>query len=152
MLAEFKRRSVCHDCLAFVDGRSQVVAGVWSDNTIVLFGVNGSVLVKWQDSDEPHEKTFHRDFRIGRDDSCELRLNDPLISRRHAEVSFKEGLWWISDLGSRNGTTLDGRPVSRAQLPARCEVLLYETAPVLSIELRNPSTARTIADSTLVGH
>jgi len=119
------------------------------DNTTVMFGSHGTVRVSWQDASGRHEKVFHRDFRIGRDDSCELRLDDPLISRRHAEVGHSEGAWWISDLGSRNGTLLDGRPVSRAPLPASREVMLYETAPVLRLEVRAASTARTIASSQL---
>jgi hypothetical protein len=117
------------------------------DNTTVMYGSSGTVRVSWQDARGPQEKIFHRDFRIGRDESCELQLDDPLISRRHAEVSHSEGLWWISDLGSRNGTMLDRQLVSRAPLPASCEVLLYETAPVLRIEVRAASTARTIASS-----
>jgi len=119
------------------------------DNTTVMFGGQGTVRASWQDASGRHEKTFHRDFRIGRDDACELRLDDPLISRRHAEVSHSEGIWWISDLGSRNGTMLDGQPVSRVPLPASCEVMLYETAPVLRLEVRAASAARTIASSQL---
>jgi pSer/pThr/pTyr-binding forkhead associated (FHA) protein len=67
-----------------------------------------------------------------------------MISRRHAEVVHSEGLWWIRDLGSRNGTMVDQKPVTRAPLPTRCDVKLYEAAPVLRIEVRAGSAAPTV--------
>jgi len=120
-----------------------------ADSTTMLFGSQGSVRVRWSDGDGAHEKVFHRDFRIGRDDACELHLDDPMISRRHAEVSHSEGLWWIQDLGSRNGTKLDDHLVKRAPLPPRCYVKLYDAAPVLSFEVRAASSAQTVTSSKL---
>jgi transcriptional regulator with GAF, ATPase, and Fis domain len=46
---------------------------------------------------------------LGRGDECSLRLDDGKSSRRHAEVSFRGGRWLVRDLGSRNGTLLDGQ-------------------------------------------
>jgi hypothetical protein len=117
--------------------------------TTVLFGSQGAVRVSWQDGAGAHERTFHGDFRIGRDESCELHLDDPLISRRHAEVIHREGLWWITDLGSRNGTLLDRHLITSCPLPTQCEVKLYETAPVLRLEVRAASTAPTITPAQL---
>jgi hypothetical protein len=119
------------------------------DNTTMLFGSQGTVRVTWTDGAGAHEKVFHRDFRIGRDESCEIHLDDPLISRRHAEVSHHDGLWWIEDLGSRNGTMLDQKRVTRAPLPARCEVSLYETAPTLTLNVKAAAGAQTITSSRL---
>jgi len=117
------------------------------DNTTMMFGSQGSVRVKWEDGHGPHEKVLYRDFRIGRDDGCEIHLDDPMISRRHAEVSYDEGLWWIRDLGSRNGTQLDGHRVTRAPLPARCEIKLYDAAPILRCEVHAASNAQTVTSS-----
>jgi pSer/pThr/pTyr-binding forkhead associated (FHA) protein len=44
---------------------------------------------------------------LGRDPSCELRLEDDAISARHAKFSFHHGQWWIEDLHSHNGTSLN---------------------------------------------
>ncbi len=118
-------------------------------NTTMLFGAQGTVRVTWQDGTGVHEKVFHQGFRIGRDEACELHLDDPMISRRHAEVYHSEGLWWITDLGSRNGTLLDQCPVTRSPLPTQCEVKLYEASPVLRVEVRAASTAPTITPSQL---
>lgn len=44
---------------------------------------------------------------LGRDPVCDLRLEDEAISARHAKFSFHHGQWWIEDLHSHNGTTLN---------------------------------------------
>ncbi len=55
--------------------------------------------------------------RIGRDAASELHLNDREASRRHAEIRQSEaGLWELVDLGSSNGTSVNGRRVSRHTL------------------------------------
>jgi predicted component of type VI protein secretion system len=86
-------------------------------------------------------RSSSRYFRIGRDEVCELQLDDPLISRRHAEAQFDHGRWWLVDLQSRNGTRLDGQLVERAPLPPTCSVKLYEGGPALILEVRGPSLA-----------
>jgi hypothetical protein len=45
---------------------------------------------------------------IGRGQDCGLRLDNPEISREHANIYFQEGAWWVRDRGSRNGTTVNG--------------------------------------------
>ncbi|GEM_PF-2513826 len=49
---------------------------------------------------------------IGRQASCGIVISDIAISRKHASVSFEDGKYILRDLGSGNGTTLDGKPVS----------------------------------------
>ena len=44
---------------------------------------------------------------IGRN-SPDLRLNDIMISRYHARLKLEGGKWYVRDLGSRNGTKLNG--------------------------------------------
>ncbi len=48
---------------------------------------------------------------IGRAAECGLRCQDPALSRQHARISFVDGAWLLEDLGSANGTTVDGRAV-----------------------------------------
>jgi NHLM bacteriocin system ABC transporter ATP-binding protein len=48
---------------------------------------------------------------LGRDDSCTVAIDDPDISRRHARIEFKGQGFEVVDLGSRNGTWIDGRRV-----------------------------------------
>lgn len=48
---------------------------------------------------------------IGRGDECEVVLVAPTVSRRHARLTSHEGRWFVEDLGSRNGTYLNGARV-----------------------------------------
>ncbi|MFD5029913.1 FHA domain-containing protein [Streptomyces sp. NPDC058220] len=51
-------------------------------------------------------------LRIGRDPLNGLRLSHDTVSRLHAELSTQGGLWVLRDLGSTNGTTVNGRRVT----------------------------------------
>jgi hypothetical protein len=53
---------------------------------------------------------------IGRANECELRLDDPGVSRRHAEVRVSGNDAEIIDLGSTNGIRVNGRAVPSARL------------------------------------
>ena len=48
---------------------------------------------------------------IGRDVTCTLRFNDPSVSRRHIRFVRRQDEVFVQDLGSTNGTTLNGRAV-----------------------------------------
>ncbi|MEV6958012.1 DUF1707 and FHA domain-containing protein [Streptomyces sp. NPDC051207] len=58
----------------------------------------------------PHPGTGHP-LRIGRDPANGLRLNHETVSRVHAELSRQGGMWILRDLGSTNGTMVNGRRV-----------------------------------------
>jgi pSer/pThr/pTyr-binding forkhead associated (FHA) protein len=48
---------------------------------------------------------------IGRDPACQLVLDERTISARHARLSYHHNQWWVEDLGSRNGSFLNGDPI-----------------------------------------
>jgi hypothetical protein len=50
-------------------------------------------------------------LRIGRDPASGLRLSHETVSRVHAELTRQGGLWVLRDLGSTNGTSVNGRRV-----------------------------------------
>jgi hypothetical protein len=52
---------------------------------------------------------------IGRSRQCDIVLNDPNVSREHAEVRQRGEQWFVRDLGSTNGTALNGRRLSGAE-------------------------------------
>ncbi|WP_324786782.1 DUF1707 and FHA domain-containing protein [Streptomyces sp. H51] len=58
----------------------------------------------------PHPGDGHP-LRIGRDPVNGLRLTHETVSRVHAELSRHGGTWVLRDLGSTNGTTVNGRRV-----------------------------------------
>ncbi len=49
---------------------------------------------------------------IGRAPGNEIRLEDQSVSRQHAEISKSPSGWFVKDLGSKNGTMVNGRPIS----------------------------------------
>ncbi|WP_030681518.1 FHA domain-containing protein [Streptomyces cellulosae] len=58
----------------------------------------------------PHPGDGHP-LRIGRDPANGLRLAHETVSRVHAELRRQGGMWVLRDLGSTNGTTVNGRRV-----------------------------------------
>ena|SRR5687768_9507571 len=53
---------------------------------------------------------------VGRSTECEVHLNDPAVSRRHAEMTVTPGRVMLRDLGSRFGTYVDEDRVVEAWL------------------------------------
>lgn len=118
-----------------------------SQLTTVLFGARGSVRITWKDGFGTHERVLQRDFRLGRDDTCEIHLDDPMVSRRHAEIVHQDGRWWLQDLGSRNGTLLNGQRITRVPLPTHGEIRLHEASPALQVEVHAAHTAATVSST-----
>jgi hypothetical protein len=75
----------------------------------------------------PHEVTLQGTVAIlGRDPSCDLVLNDPRCSRRHAVIEAGPQGLSIRDTGSANGVAVNGEKVERAGLKPGDEVRLGE--------------------------
>ena len=54
-------------------------------------------------------------FKIGRGESCQLKPNSDLVSREHAEFVFGADSVSVQDLGSRNGTDVNGKKLAARQ-------------------------------------
>ena len=50
---------------------------------------------------------------LGRDPENTIIVHHASVSARHARLSRENGVWWLEDLGSRNGTTLNDLPLSK---------------------------------------
>jgi pSer/pThr/pTyr-binding forkhead associated (FHA) protein len=61
---------------------------------------------------------------VGRSREADVVLEDPNVSRKHAELRREDGRWAIADLGSTNGVKVNGRLVERAWLESGDEILL----------------------------
>ena len=63
-------------------------------------------------------------LRVGRLDPLEIVLDDSSVSRYHAELKVTERGWRVRDLGSTNGTRLNGVRLGNGQWPLRSKDLL----------------------------
>ena len=49
---------------------------------------------------------------VGRDPDVDIVIDNPSVSRRHAEIRQENGVWVVADLGSSNGTFLHGQKIA----------------------------------------
>lgn len=75
----------------------------------------------------------HDPFVIGRLPECAVVLQDPNVSRRHAEIRTRPDAIVVVDLGSTNGTLVNGSPVQESPLVDGDQITVGET--VLRYEL-----------------
>lgn len=61
---------------------------------------------------------------IGRGKECEVRIGEDYISSRHARIWYEDGEWYLEDLGSRNGTAVNGKRIR--------EVVILDPEDVIS--------------------
>jgi hypothetical protein len=67
---------------------------------------------------------------MGRSRDCDVVLDDPNVSRRHAEVRPSGGSWIVNDLGSTNGIKVNGHRVHGPQSLKRGDVIELGTSRV----------------------
>jgi hypothetical protein len=53
---------------------------------------------------------------IGRASDNDVIVDDPMVSRHHCQLKLQHGAYSFTDLGSRNGSTVNGQPVSQIAL------------------------------------
>jgi hypothetical protein len=85
-------------------------------------------------------------FVIGRADNCELALDDPLASRKHAALSITEDRVTLEDLGSRNGVSVNGVRVSGSRVLQPGDTIVIGKIE-MSFELRREFGTETLAQS-----
>ncbi|MBM3126015.1 MAG: FHA domain-containing protein [Chloroflexi bacterium] len=72
----------------------------------------------------PSVKSFRQpEILIGRDRSCDIRLNEDTVSARHSQLAYHHGQWWITDLASTNGTFLNGLLIQTSTVLAKGDEL-----------------------------
>ena len=85
---------------------------------------------------------------IGRDADCEVRIDSRTVSRRHASVVVDENAVVVADLGSKNGTRVNGQPVDAPTRLTDGDVIqIGDAILVCRIAARGGSTL-TIAPAT----
>jgi hypothetical protein len=66
--------------------------------------------------DGEKQEVTKRRIVIGRSKDCDIRVSDPNVSRRHAELRQEGATYWLVDLDSTNGVEIRGKRVKRLKL------------------------------------
>lgn len=83
-------------------------------------------------------KFSQNEIVIGRDENCHFLFNDPTVSSHHARLTFRNGHWWVEDLGSTNGTYLNEEKVETPTiLITGDEVRIGKNVVLIEIESLN---------------
>ena len=67
---------------------------------------------------------------VGRSRGCDIVLDDPNVSRQHAEVRPRGGSWVLTDLGSTNGSSINGRRLTGPEVLRSGDEIEIGTTPL----------------------
>ncbi|MGH7818812.1 MAG: FHA domain-containing protein, partial [Candidatus Binatia bacterium] len=100
------------------------------------------------DASEPERLSFDKpEIVLGKQTDCDIVLSNPKVSRRHARIAARNGGLYVEDLGSTNGTLLNGRPVDGERRLAPGDVI--EVGPFrVAVEAGAPAAAPAGASAT----
>jgi len=84
---------------------------------------------------------------VGRGSDVDVVIAGRGLSRRHFQIVWDGKRAEIEDLGSTNGTQLDGQPVTRAALPERCTITAGEARIVMGVIPQQQARYQALVDS-----
>ena len=85
---------------------------LWQDmkrqsNLLTIRKVQPIKLVNLTEENDQSYQFNTSEVSLGRDSTSDCQLNDDTVSAKHAHLSYHHSNWWITDLGSKNGTYLN---------------------------------------------
>ncbi len=100
---------------------------------------------------EERGKAIHVDGErvlLGRDETCDVTINDSKISRNHASLELRpDGTFVLRDLGSTNGTFVNGERVESAELRGAEQIQLGDSVLISSVEKPPEASGATVVGS-----
>lgn len=78
------------------------------------------------DGDRPEGSTFEvtrSGATIGRGPENSIKLTDLSVSRKHARIAYRQGAYWLSDVGSMGGTWVDGAKLAAPRRLAKGQTI-----------------------------
>jgi phosphoserine phosphatase RsbU/P len=88
-------------------------------------------------------------LRIGRSSRCAIQLADATVSKEHAEITRQGDRWLVRDLGSRNGTRVNGAPAT-GPVPVSVGDRLEIGSVMLQVEDGDAPAPLRLSDATVV--
>jgi len=85
---------------------------------------------------------------IGRHKDCDFQVSDDTVSRHHAVITCQEDGYYIEDLGSSNGTFVNGKEVHRAKLAHRDAIKISHAVLSFREHVGPPETRVAIVDES----
>ncbi len=89
--------------------------------------------------------TFDRPFTVGRVEPADVVLDNARVSRRHLEVAPHDGGWRVTDVGSANGTFVDGEQATILEVDDALEVQVGKGGPYMTLSVGGPPASRSDA-------
>ena len=97
-------------------------------------GGTSTVLANWTDNNgEIRRCEFYAEFVVGRDFQADIRLAEDCVSRRHLKVYPHGDDWFVEDLGSLNGSYIDGARVETSRVDNHATVQLDRNGPSIGL-------------------
>ncbi|GAC1479439.1 MAG: hypothetical protein NVS2B12_34240 [Ktedonobacteraceae bacterium] len=90
--------------------------------------------------------------RIGRDEDCDIWVDDEMASRHHAEIAWNAGRVYLTDCGSMNGISLNGRRVHGTVLMHSNDLLEIGSLRFIFILAEQKDTPSALDDDPLSKH
>jgi pSer/pThr/pTyr-binding forkhead associated (FHA) protein len=92
------------------------------------------------------------ELTIGRRPTCDIQLDFENVSSKHCVMRFDQGVWHVRDLGSTNGTTLNGQKVTSEQAVLPTDELVIATHPFrIDYEPSGPLPEADLGDDRAAG-
>ncbi len=85
---------------------------------------------------------FVRPFVIGRDQECDVRIDDGRVSRAHATAAFEDGHWVVRDRQSGNGIFVNGQRVESVRVDDSVTLTLGAGGPSLTLSVDTPAAVK----------
>src|ERR1700733_2752543 len=83
--------------------------------------------IEWQDQSGRYGRLIEGRVVVGSAQGSGIVVQDPTVSRLHAEFEARDDGLWVRDLGSRNGTWVEGLQITGARIPQGATVRMGST-------------------------
>ena len=96
-------------------------------------------------------KTLETDkeiITIGRNNNCDIQINNLGVSKKHAAITRRNGSYFIEDFNSTNGTLLNNEQISKAALSGNDVITIGKHTLFVSIQ-EGRSATQAFAESTI---